>query len=305
MTVINVMRFNKESGGMVADSQGSTQMRKYDLFVKSMLLGNKFIMGGTGSSSVLDEAGKGLAGGLYDPKKNTYENAQVLSMILNESYRGYIDDLMKAKFGFCSKEFIAGRLADGTPIGQHLIQPAGEVYSGGDQSWQQKRANEFVVIGRDEDDCRIYYVPMIGRPTMSSLPFATAGSGMDEADNVLHDFMRSIPREKRQEIEFVPGMATLIRATNRASDLNPGVGGVPTISYLKGELSRVLPEQDSILATEIVRVADKGLVTEPEALQSLENLLGESANFKDIEDKIFWGKNSSKEIMRFLRGYRV
>ncbi len=305
MTVITAMRFNSNSGGMVADSQGSNTIRKYDLFVKSALLGGKFILGGTGSSDVLNEASKRLSENGYDPKLSTYDNACKLSDILLEAYRENINEQMRAHFGFGVGEYISGKLADGTPIGLHVLQSAERLYGGDDRVGQRNRANEFVVIGKDENDSKIFSVSVVGKPTESSLPFATAGSGYDEADKVLHDFIKSVPRDDRNDIDFVNGMAALIRATNRASELNPGVGGIPTISYFNGEKSRVLPEQDSLLATEIVKASDGNLVSETESLQSLEGLLADNANFKAIEEKIFWNKNNYREIMEFLRGYRV
>ncbi len=305
MTVITAMRFNQESGGMVADSQGSNIIRKYDLFVKSALLGGKFILGGTGSSSTLNEASKRLSENVYDSKLSTYDNACKLSNILLEAYREHINELMHANFGFGAEEYISGKLADGTPRGSHVLQSAEGLYHGSDQIGQRNRANEFVVIGRDENDSKIFYVPVVGKPAESTLPFATAGSGYDEADKVLYDFIKSVPRDDRNNIDFVNGMAALIRATNRASELNPGVGGIPTISYFNGEKSRVLPEQDSLLATEIVKAADGKLISDTESLQSLEGLLANNADFKAIEEKIFWNKNNYREIMEFLRGYRV
>src|SRR3989344_8582761 len=109
MTVITAMRFNKESGGMVADSQGSTQTRKYDLFTKATVIGNRFIIGGTGSSSVLSEAGKKLASA-YDKTNTTYQSAKALGEIFHHMYRGFINQSLLERFGFGSSNFMAGKL---------------------------------------------------------------------------------------------------------------------------------------------------------------------------------------------------
>lgn len=305
MTVINAMRFNQNSGGMVTDSQGTNSLRKYDLFVKSALFGGRFLLGGTGSSSVLNEASKRLSENGYDPELSTYDNSCRLANILLVAYREHINEMMYANFGFGVGEYISGKLVDGTPLGPHVLQSAEKLYNGNDQFAQRNRTNEFIVIGQDKNDSKIFYVPVVGKPMESSLPFATAGSGYDEADKVLYDFIKSVPRDDRKDIDFVNGMAALIRATNRASELNPGVGGIPTISYFSGEKSKVLPEQDSLLAAEIVKVADGRLISEAESLQSLELLLADGADFKAIEEKIFWDRENRRDIMNFLRGYRV
>ncbi len=300
MTVINAMRFSKDSGGMVADSQGSTETRKYDIFDKASLLGDNILIGGTGSSSVLGDSGNKLRW-IYQKDKTVYQNAVELSKILTDVYRSFIDQEMRTRFSFGVNEFIAGKLADGTPIGPHIIPSAGELYEGRDRAAAQTRQNAFIVIGKDAEDCFIYQVPMGGQPYLWPAPFASVGSGQDESDNVLHDFLKSVPRAGRQEINFVDGMAALIRATNRSSDINKGVGGVPTIAYFTKEASTVLPEEDSLLATEIVKVADKELVDRHRAMNSLEGLLLRTKSPEDIELELF---ENTPGIMKFLRGYR-
>ena len=305
MTAINAMRFSKESGGMVTDSQGSNDIRKYDISEKVTLLDDSFIIGGSGSSSVLNDARAKLTK-IYDPKNTSRQNAEALSGILNESYRSFIEQEMRNRFGFGVKEFTMGRLTDGTPIGSHLVSPAGELCDGRDTSVREYKQNAFLVIGKDaSDDCYIYGVPMAMQSRLWSLPFASIGSGMDESDKVLYEFVRNIPRAGRRDIDFVKGMAALIRATNRSSDINPGVGGVPTIAYFTKDGSKILPEEDSLLATEIVKATDCKLIPAEDALQALESLLLNREDYRSIEEKIFCKKDNYSEIMRFLRGYRV
>lgn len=304
MTVITAMRFNKESGGMVADSQGSTDIRKYDLFTKATVIGDRVIIGGTGSSAVLSEAGKKLVKA-YDGASTTYQSAMALGEIFHGMYRGFINQTMLERFGFSSKDFLTGKLVDGTPIGPHLLQPAWEVYVGNDDAVKNRRSNEAILIGRDNDDFRVYRVAMTGQIGEWPLPFAAAGSGSDEADNILHAFLRSIPRDQRSNIDFVEGMGALIGATNHAVDLNNGVGGIPTIAYVRGEKSATLSEQSSLLASEIVRVYDERLVDKEKALEGLNALLTDDNKWEEVEKKLFQQSPRARDITRFLRGYRI
>jgi len=310
MTAINAMQFGNNSGGMVADSQSSTRLRKYDTSEKVGTLqsanGTRALIGGTGTSFLLYEAQTRLQ--KQFPKEKEFglrELAEGLAGILTEIGRDVIDAEMKGRFGFGANEYIAGRLNNGTPIGQHLLSPAGEVYLGRDPDIRQTKNNEFLVVGADSAGNGLYLVPMGERPFLSSFAYGSAGSGQDESDKALHDFVRRLPRADRHTIDKIDGMTALVRATNRSSELNQGVGGIPTVAYFDEAGVSVLDEDRSLLSTEIVKAGDAALLTSADVRRALSKLIFEKEDSRDVEKEVFLDKNNVAEIMRFLRGYRV
>lgn len=309
MTAINAMKFGDKSGGMVADSQSSTDLRKYDTSEKVRVLksndGSRILVGGTGASYVLHEATVKLARDFPNDKPYSVDQAvNGLYEILQTIRRDVIDKEMRGRFGFGAKEYAAGRLLDGTPIGQHLLNPAAEVYLGNDEGLRGYLGNAFLVVGGDNSGTSVHVVPMGRRPAVTHTPYAAHGSGMDESDKILHEFIRGLSRSERHNINPVKGMAALIRATNKASDFNQGVGGIPTVAYFDDKELVVLDENRSLLATEIVRVNDAGLIPSERAFDSLEKLIFSKNSELDIEKQVFLDDPKTIEIMRFLRGYR-
>ncbi len=309
MTVINAMQFDSKSGGMVADSQGSSQLRKYDISEKICYLngsnGTKILLGGAGGSSTLYETRQRIAAKF--PNEGSFRMSEVISSladIFNELGRDIIDKEMHGRFGFGAHEYIAGRLADGTPIGQHLLAPVGEVYLGRDPEIKEARMNGFLALGKDESGISLYCLPMGERPFLSPTPYGSIGSGRDESDKVLYGFVKNLPRDGRHSIDIVDGMAALIRATNRSSDINQGVGGIPTVAYFDDKKLVVLGENESLFATELVKVGDSGLVNIDVVKSGLGKLLG-NTDSSLIEEELFTNQPNSIEIMRFLRGYRL
>jgi hypothetical protein len=309
MTVINTMQFNDKSGGMVTDSQSSTTLRRYDIAEKvdsvNSSNGTKAFVGGTGSTSLLYEARRKLMNDFHPEREFTTEEvAWGLGKILTGIGRDLIDKEMKGSFGFGQKEYISGRLEDGTPIGQHILGPAGELYQGREPRIREANGGGFLVLGSDIKGISLYSIPMGERPFLNASPYGSVGSGSDESDKALYDFVKSLPREERHSINLVKGMAALIRATNRSSDINQGVGGIPTVAYFNENGMVKLNENASLLSTEIVKALDQGLVPNELALKSLEDLLFDREKHQSIEENIFLKSDNYVNIMRFLRGYR-
>ncbi len=308
MTAINAMKFNESSGGMVADSQSSNELRKYDISDKvgscASSDGNLILMGGSGVSSILYEAKKVVFDKFNEKEFNTPQFVCELSDLLTAVSRDIIEKEMKERFGISSREYIAGKLNDGTPIGSHLLSPIGEVYTGSDRNIRQMLNNAFLVLGADRNGTSLYYIPMGNRPMLLPIPYGTAGSGSDESDKVLCSFTRDLPREKKQDIPFVEGMFALITATNRSSEINQGVGGILTIAYFDDGKIVTLGENESLLATEIVKCTDHNLLSRRDALKSLEALLSQEKDCLKIEEKLLFKHPKHHEIMRFLRGYK-
>ena len=88
--------------------------------------------------------------------------------------------------------------------------------------------------------------------------------------------------------------------------MNQGVGGVFSIFYFddKGTIVE-LSEDESRLATEIVRVSDVHLIKREAVRESLDALLYKKTNFETVENEVFKKEDPNYDkTMRFLRGYK-
>ena len=303
MTVINAMKFSATQGGMVADSQSSTDLRKYDLAEKvvnvSASNGTTVLMGGAGATDFLYEARTTLKETLAE-RKEKYDVRTVafqLSKIMIGMKRDTIASYLQSQFGVSYQQALSGE-----GIAPQFLAPIGEALSGQDRNGKMLFNGAFVVVGKDDKGTEIYSVMIGGRPFPSSSPYLSVGSGSDESDKVLYGFVRELKRDQRTNIDWVDGMASLIRATAASSDINQGVGGVPTISYFDNGGVTVLGEDESRLATEVVKVHDAGMLTGPVTRRSLECLLTGAESLETVE-KLMLGKDP-QAVNGLLRGYK-
>ncbi|MBI4980095.1 hypothetical protein HZC30_00890 [Candidatus Woesearchaeota archaeon] len=308
MTAINAMKFNENEGGMVTDSQSSSTMRKYDFADKVIPIksnGTYALTGGSGHADLLYEAtsalAKHFANEVTEGKTYTVSDiAEALSGIATGMKRNMIDLCLKSKFGIDTSTAISGQ-----GVGPHLIAEIKEALTASVQSMAERFNNGFIVIGKDSEGVSLYQVWMGHLPNKIPQPYWAIGSGSDESDKVLCSFVKDQSREGRKNISLVPGMAALIRATNAASEINPGVGGTPTISYFDQKGIVILGEEESKLATELIKIGDARLTSTFAAERGLEALLRKTGSVDEVEREIF--KHTPllyDKIMRFLRGYR-
>jgi hypothetical protein len=309
MTVINAMKFNENEGGMVADSQSSNSMRKYDFADKVIpISGNETyaLIGGSGSSDLLYEATSALTKHFADRTitEETYvisDIAEALSVITTTLKRNIINLSLKSIFGIDSKTAQSGE-----GLSPQLSAEVKEVLTAGSQGAKERFNNGFIVIGKDKEGVSLYQVWMGSSPNHIPQPYWTIGSGSDESDKVLCSFVKYQSRDGRKNISLVKGMTALIRATNASSEINSGVGGTPTISYFDQKGIVILGEEESKLATEMVKVGDARLISSFSAERGLEALLHGTCSIDEVEHETF--KRTPvlyDKIMRYLRGYRI
>ncbi len=312
MTVINALKFDDESGGMVADEESSNfhNLRKYDLTEKVLRLGDGkspvIFLGGSGNSSLLKESRDRIKAD-YTPEKSVLEVTKSLSDIMQDIKRQKIDGYLKSTYGVNSAEALAGSKSAGDKmiqINPSLLEQINRDYKAHTEESAKFFENVFLVIGRDKDGVSLYQTSMSGAPFSAYNRYLTLGSGSDESDKVLYRFLKGFKREQRGKIDFVEGMAALIRATNASIDFNIGVGGVPAIAYFNSKNAKTLKEDESRMAVELVRVGDAGLISGDKMREGLNSLLVEEKSHKEVEEGIFGQSKKYRQIMSFLRGYR-
>lgn len=309
MTVINAMKFNAEEGGMVTDSQSTNGMRKYDFTDKvvPIKIGDTYaLVGGSGGSDIFLEATSILtqyvANAAVKGETCTVNKiSDVLSKIMIEIKLRRIDSFLKSTYGIDAQTAISGQ-----GVGAHLLSDIKEVLTANTPGMKEAFNNQYLVIGKDKENIGLYSIYMGFLPNPISHPYSVSGSGADESDKVLRSFVKDQSREERKNISLVSGMAALIRATNASSEVNQGVGGTPTISYFEKKGITILGEEESKLATEVVKVRDAELISPTVAEGGLGALLHGTGSVDEVEQKTF--KQTSlqyDQIMRYLRGYRV
>jgi hypothetical protein len=312
MTVINAMKFNGKEGGMVADSQSSNHMRKYDLadkivFIESEDGTTNCLVGTAGAADICFQAGQELKEQLATkPSFSVQEVARTLSEITVATKRRMINDYLISEFGIDASSALSGHAIVGgkhVPLEGQIREKVASVVSGQVPALGQLFHSGFIVLGSDAKAPSIYNLAFGEMMLLGSHPYASIGSGADESDKVLYQFLKSKRREERSAVGLVEGMAALIRATSASSDFNKGVGGVPTISYFSDSKTVVLREDESRLATEIVKVADAGFVNPKAAYGVLDQILTKEARADKVNKDFFRASPKYHKMMDFLRGY--
>ncbi len=320
MTVVNVMRFNSTSGGMVADTQVTSGMQKQNVVEKIMSIGNDdliALVSGAGRMPNVFET--------FDALKENYEGAikllghieeeelpediakrlssvrgiaDIISTITITQKRERIRRIFKSRYDINIDEFPT---AEG--INSSLWQDMKDIYTGENADDLAIEA-QFIIIGKDTAGVHTYGVDSADIPVFIPNMYQSIGAGSDVADYVLGRFVESLPRKEWNNISLVKGMAALLRATNESTDSTLGVGGTPSVAYFEGDGGVImLGEQEAHLASEIVRVGDSRLIPQKAMHTSLDALLRGKASFDDVERMVF--KNNYHSISRFLRGYKA
>lgn len=312
MTVINAMKFNEREGGMVADSQISSQLQKYDIAEKvtPIKAGEDTIalLGGSGNGNFLHEATSSLREYVQiHPQEKVDDLARVLSEITLRMKREIINNYLRSVFDVNNQAALSGHiLVEGNLVqinSPKLKNDIEEAHMGHNLYLREILNNEFLLVGRSGQGTKIYCVQTGTIPILGVRPYAIIGSE-NGATAILYQFIKNMKREQRNNINPVEGMSALIRATNASSDFNQGVGGVPTISRFGPEGIIFLEEDESRLASELVRARDAGLVADDLHYNCLEQLLTKKACFEEVEKKAFREKNNYDQIMHLLRGYK-
>lgn len=306
MTVVNAMPLD-EGGGMVADRLTSSFSRKYDYVEKIVTIrmnGMTALVGGSGLVDTILKATSRMQEGMTR-NSGLRDLVRDLGQQLITIKRGMIDFYIRSTFGCDTTAAQTGMTSvDGTQvqINPQLYQQIVQAYTGQNPGAQGLFDTRFLVVGRDAAGTRTYVADNMTTPFRCS-HYGTIGSGQEQSDSVLGQFMHALPRRHRQAPPFVDGMAALIRATNMSMDVNHGVGGIPSIVYFSERGITTLEDPEALLAAELVRAADAGLVQKDVFRGSLEDLLRGKKKARSVERSAFGDGQRYANISRFLRGY--
>jgi len=304
MTVINMMSFG-DSGAAVADEQSSTQIRKYNASQKLRLIADSVIFGGSGASDFIKEVYEMTAESVAVSKEKELTIRQINDLtkkILYQSKNSKKNEALYQNLGISLSEMQTGvlnetgkQLDDQTKNSARMVMQQLEEY-----------VNMSILLGGLENERFVIYRINSGFPgDKVSKPNQSIGSGSDESDKVLSNYVSSIPREERDKINVTEGLVKLIEATNAASNLNVGVGGNPSIVYMSKDKKIITPnENQCILASEIVEGYTRGLLGKEFAYGAVHELVLNDGKFENYEEEMKQSCKDWKKLDRILRGYK-
>lgn len=344
MTTINAIRLDFYSGLLLSDEERTWHLKQrlYSLEKMKNILPPSFQeeqevylrMGTTGTCSVSVEMGrmaKIKINQLYEEEKEkrgeipenffTIEDiSRIVFSSMVELKHKHIDQLLRATYGFGTKDFIRGYYKSGDKKieikDKAVLKDAGDIIT-----WTKKNPNTNKIMGNmaiiagyePKDGFRIFHLSL-ARHSCEPVPFVFQidGSGGDIAEVPYSDYINNKTLSYRKgDIEPVEAMVTMLEGFIRAKRMCIGVGGWPNITYINGREKdrkrkvRVIDDDRAKLASEIVDAWQKELLSKQTCYKLVEDLVFKEKDFEKVQSEM-WKKASNERLLsRYLRGHKV
>jgi len=312
MTVVSAMKFNPQEGAVVADEQSSNNQRKDTLSTKihEFNLDDGFsIIGGSGTTSILKKIMTELDVNKLQ-EKTTKHLVQALCYITTAVKNDYLNSYLQSTYGISLKEFQIGKVATSegaAPINPAIMERYVGITQGNGEVAKFLIGNSFLILNYNEKGINLKVLEAgLGKELEATKPFAPIGSGSDMAEDELTSYVERMTRNERENINPIYGLAALLYATNRATNRNMGVGGIPLIKVVKeGEIIEP-SENNSKLASEIVLGRRAGYLPKRFHDRALDALVYNEGDFKAWNERMKKATGKRREEFDlFLRDYRV
>ena len=158
--------------------------------------------------------------------------------------------------------------------------------------------------GMESGKFSMYNINSEGTGIRVSQQYDSIGSGSDESMKALSGYVEQLPRDQRDSINREEGLVKVIDATNASSRINVGVGGVPSIAYINDKGVRSPNEQTCILASELVKGLDVGLLDKTFVYRSVADLVYDNGDPNKIGEEMKSKAVNWDKLDRHLRGYK-
>ncbi|MBI4983332.1 hypothetical protein HZC32_01695, partial [Candidatus Woesearchaeota archaeon] len=181
MTVVNMLSFG-DSGAAITDEQASSYVRKLNVANKLRVI-NNFVFGGSGIMDFLEKTYDQLRTVL--PEKCDFnELSKHLSKSTISFINNYKDSCIQANYNISLSEFQAGKTKEGSPLDLEFKKPIADYFN--QLNKEIVYPNSILVGGINGEKFEIYYF-YFGNCSFirSSTPYASIGSGSDEAGRIL------------------------------------------------------------------------------------------------------------------------
>jgi hypothetical protein len=345
MTSINAIRFNETAGAMVSDENRhwnperlkSLTVEKTRPVVDERIMAEQrtaAAYANTGSSTIGEELrtkiGREIIR-LYDEAReehggppasflSMYEVARTAFGVQTRVKHTHIDQELRGKFGFTTRDFCAGRYrSDGrtVPISEKgVVDKAEEMitWRGRNKAVRAVFGNQGIVAGvSPRDGFQIFQLSMafnFWRP--AGAPFLALGSGSDAAGFAFLRWARDLPSGRREcDISPVEGTVIAIGALNAARENNLGVDGYFKILLFDGtktkpeEMYREISDHRSRLLSEVEAAMARGLLPRKRGLEIFEGVAFGGLDFEGALGRLWKGTGNRRRLDRFFRGYAV
>lgn len=311
MTVVSALKFNKNHAVIVADERVtySTEV-KHDIAIKIFQVCEGKVNGFIGGCGLLDTIVEGV-----ERIRDSLETGDKLSIaslkrsggdVMMSLKESLVDEYIQGKFGLRAVDFQRGKRVDPTSKQDvDLDESFVESYKKALKSKKLKGKidADFLAIFSDKSKVAIYGFAVGERPRLVELPYETIGSGYDKADDILADFVKSVPREKRGGIDHLRGMSAILYATFYAGYKVSSVGGTPLIKIVKGDKIIEPCHANSRLAMEIGRGVRAGYLTREFEYQALDDLLYQNADKREVNERMKKKARDWSALDDLLRDY--
>lgn len=313
MTVVSAMKFNDKEGAIVADEQSSTHIRKYDIAEKiySIEKDDRIVLfGGAGAADFLFHVNDKIMGSIQRQESKTAGDiAGAVGRIMSCVRKQHIDSYLKANYDVSLLDLQRGFKIDPdegkVELEKEYKQNVWNMLNN-NKGLEEFVSGGFVILAADQRGINIYVASSVRENAIPcARPYECIGSGKDMADAELGDFFGNLTREHRKSVDPTMGIAQLLHATDRASKVNVGVGGTPTIAVIREKKVIRPSENNSRLASEIVRAWKKGCLPEEWVMGALHSLVYAGANYKEIDKEMWNAATDTGRMNLMLRGYKV
>jgi len=343
MTVINAIKFDDYSGGMVCDEERTLDLKRRlctvdkiqrivpdDLFKEQNLCA---YLGNTGTLSYgheLQEKIRNFITAEYQKEKKKLgevpERFMSIGEIAEKTYslmcdikHRLVDDMLEGKFGFDTKDYIQGFYKRDE---QKYEIKGDEVLNAAEECITWKKRDEFLdrvfinlslLAGFDpENGFQMYRLSL---PHYSCEPCTTfiqsEGSGTDACDLYFSELIRrKTQAERRKGIDPVEGIIALIQATNVSLRVNIGIGGYFNIIIMDMRKKRLEDRAVEInnnrakLAMEIVDANSTGFIDEEACKKLINSLIFKDEGFERVHKNFFNAAKKPIELGKYLRGHK-
>lgn len=345
MTSINAMRFNQFQGIMICDEQRSWNPERMKIWtaykikpvVPTQVQREQGLVAGygnTGTSTIGDELRSNISKHVAEKYKMAREEAgvppsvfctvrdlaQLAFDIIAQTKHRHIDEELRGKCGFDTKDFIRGYLEkEGEKVeikDKDVISKANDLitWKGQNEAARAVFGNAGIVAGYEpHEGFRIFLISQAEQfcePVQAA--FLAQGSGIDTTSFVFSDFVsiHALP-ERRADLDPEEGLLSAIKAVNAASRFNVGVGGYYNILVFDGRQKDNMKKlweinnHRSKLASEIAFACSGGFLDGDVARKLAASLILRNDPIEDVQ-KEFLKRSSQRRILaRFLRGYKM
>lgn len=336
MAIVNALRFDKSSVGIIADEEYWFLGRRKSYFQDTLQhltdeeiiekTGIIAVYGGTGTPSfhwdIIKKSRAKIKEEFSSRAKNIktiYDISKIVLDVLQEVKRERINQKLKFMYGFTIDDVNRGYFEfEGKKydIKQKKIKDKSlGLVMGSEKSFLTNPIlqNKAVICGYDQKDGVSMYYLNSENSVMSftSGGYEAIGPGKYASGLAFAEFFQGMPLYKRREgFSRIEGMIQLINSAIMAADYYNEVGGLFNIIFIDGEKKnpgdRIIEVFDNKgkLASEIVRSFKLGMITKEDTGRLIDELIFKGANIDLLEEQLYKSSKDADKLELLLRGYK-